>query len=106
MSEFNSADIEKIATFINESDNIKTEFEEIIKEFKRINKDLLASWKGEGADAYKKETDHILEKIDSVDTVLDELTTGVITDIRDNYSELDRQLGEFNENPYEEGEEE
>ena len=72
----------------------------IKKEFQRINKELLSGWKGVGADAYKYETDHILEKIGSVDDVLEMINNSAVKDIRDNYSKLDDDLAEFNKNPY------
>ncbi len=101
-SKFVYADITKIANFIEKSDEISQEFSDIKKEFKRINEELLKVWKGEGADAYKYETDHILEKIGSIDDVLDALNTSVFADIRDNYSSVDDELGDYNRNPYEE----
>ena len=67
---FVSADTTKIANFEKQSAEVITEFATIKNEFNRINKELLASWKGVGADAYSTETAHILEKIGSVEDVL------------------------------------
>ena len=53
-----------------------------------------------GAEAYKYETDHIFEKIGSIDDVLDVINNSAVKDIRDNYSKLDDELAEFNKNPY------
>ena len=64
-----------------------------------INDTLLRKWKGEGADAYKKETDHILENIGGIKDVLDGINNSAIKSIRDEYSKLDEELGEFNRNP-------
>ena len=86
---------EKSAAAIKEFDAIKTEFN-------RINKDLLATWKGVGADAYKLETDHILEKIGSIKDVLDTMNNDTIKEIKKQIKEFDEQLGENNKNPYEE----
>lgn len=99
-TKFVKADITKIGNFIDKSDKISQEFSDIKKEFNRINEELLKYWKGEGAEAYEKETKHILEKIGSVDDVLESLCTGVLADIRENYSSVDEELGEYNRNPY------
>lgn len=99
-AKFNSADTSKIAQFEKGSKKVCAEFKAIKKEFQRINKDLLSGWKGVGAEAYKYETDHIFEKIGSIDDVLDVINNSAVKDIRDNYSKLDDELAEFNKNPY------
>lgn len=96
---FVSADIEKLVKFENESAEVIKEFNSIKTEFGNINSALLKQWKGEGADAYKNETDHILEKIGGVEDVLKGINEGVVKDIKDNYMLLDEQLAEFNRNP-------
>lgn len=104
-SAFVSADTTKIAEFEKQSAEVIREFTAIKDEFGRINSDLLGAWKGSGANAYKYETDHILEKIGSVEDVLNAINESVVKDIRSTYSEVDEQLGEFNRNPSsEEGE--
>lgn len=99
-AKFVSADTKKIADFEKKSKEVSKEFSEIKKEFERINKELLSAWNGVGADAYKYETDHILEKIGSIDDVLDAINNSAVKDIRTNYSQLDDELAEFNKNPY------
>ena len=96
---FVSADIEAIARFIDESPEVIKEFDSIKDKFNSINDTLLRKWKGEGADAYKKETDHILENIGGIKDVLDGINNSAIKSIRDEYSKLDEELGEFNRNP-------
>lgn len=96
---FVSADIEKLVQFQKESEAVIKEFNSIKTEFESINSTLLKKWQGEGADAYKDETDHILEKIGGVEDVLKGINEGVIMDIKDNYMSLDEQLAEFNRNP-------
>ena len=81
------ADIEKLVQFEKDSQVAKTDFDNIIKEFKRINEALLGKWQGAGANQYRKEVEHILEKIGSVGEVLDA------------YLQLDADLAAFNENP-------
>lgn len=104
-SAFVAADTTKIAEFEKQSAEVIREFTAIKDEFGRINSDLLGAWKGSGANAYKYETDHILEKIGSVEDVLNAINESVVKDIRSTYSEVDEQLGEFNRNPSsEEGE--
>lgn len=104
-SAFKSADTTKIAEFERQSAEVIREFTAIKDEFGRINGDLLGAWKGAGANAYKYETDHILEKIGSVEDVLNAINESAVKDIRNTYSEIDEQLGEFNKNPQsEEGE--
>ncbi len=97
--EFVSADIDKLVQFEKDSADAVKEFNAIKKEFESINTTLLNNWQGVGAEAYKKETDHILEKIGSIEDVLKTINEGVIKDIKDNYLKLDEELGEFNKNP-------
>lgn len=99
MSEFVSADISKISKFEKDSAETIAEFNSIIEKFDSINATLLRAWKGEGADAYKKETDHILENIGGIKDILDSINNGVVKDIKDIYTQLDNDLGEFNKNP-------
>ena len=104
-SAFQSADTTKIAEFERQSAEVISEFTAIKEEFGRINGALLGARKGSGAKAYKFETDHILEKIGSVEDVLNAINESAVKDIRSTYSEADEQLGEFNRNPHsEEGE--
>ncbi len=98
-SGFVSADIDKIAQFEKKSEEAITEFDAIKTKFDEINATLLGKWKGEGADAYKSETEHILEKIGGIKDILDGINNGVVKDIKDNYLKLDEQLSEYNRNP-------
>lgn len=99
-SAFVSADTIKIGEFEKESAEVIKEFDDIKREFERINRDLINSWKGVGADAYKYETDHILEKIGSVKDVLDAINESTVKGIRETYSQFDEEMGEFNKNPH------
>lgn len=96
---FVSADTSKIADFETQSAEAIKEFADIKAEFNRINRDLLIAWKGAGANAYQYETDHILEKIGSVEDVLKAINEGAVKNIRENYDKVDEELGEFNRNP-------
>lgn len=102
--EFVAADIAKISKFMTDSEEAITEFNSIKEKFNSINSNLLAKWKGQGADAYKKETDHILENIGGIKDVLDSINNGAVKTIVDEYSNLDEQLAEFNRNPQSEEE--
>ncbi|MBE6860606.1 MAG: hypothetical protein IKL31_10945 [Ruminococcus sp.] len=102
---FVSADTNKIAEFEEKSPEVISEFDAIKQEFKRINSELLSTWEGAGANAYKYETDNILEKVGSVEDVLKAINESVVKDIRSTYSSFDEEMGTFNMNPYsEEGE--
>ena len=103
MSAFVKADIEAIESFETISAEAIQEFADIQQKFRDINSDLLNTWEGDGADAYKKETDHILENIGGIKDVLDSINSSVIKDIKDNYNKLDEDLAEFNRNPPSEG---
>ena len=96
---FVSADIDKIARFEEKSAEAITEFDAIKVKFDEINSTLLGKWEGEGADAYRDETDHILEKIGGIKDILDGINNGVVKDIKDNYLKLDQELGDFNKDP-------
>lgn len=98
-SAFVSADIGKISEFERRSQEAITEYDAITTKFNEINATLLGKWEGKGADAYKNETDHILENIGGIKDVLDGLNNGVVKDIKENYNKLDTELGEFNRNP-------
>lgn len=98
-SGFVLADIVKISQFEQKSQEAIAEFDAIKEKFNEINATLLSKWKGEGADAYKQETDHILENIGGIKDVLDAINNGVVKDIKDSYLQLDAELGEFNRNP-------
>lgn len=93
------ADIEKLVQFEKDSQVAKTDFDNIIKEFKRINEALLGKWQGAAANQYRKEVEHILEKIGSVGEVLDAINEGAVKSARDAYLQLDADLAAFNENP-------
>lgn len=96
---FVSADIAKISKFMSDSAEVIKEFDAIKEKFNTINSTLLSKWKGDGADAYKTETDHILDNIGGVKDVLDSINNGAVKSIKDEYTNLDNQLAEYNRNP-------
>ncbi len=101
---FISADIGKINKFMSESAEAISEFDAIKDKFNSINSTLLSKWKGQGADAYKKETDHILDNIGGIKDVLDSMNNETVKSIVDEYTRADNELGEYNRNPPTEGE--
>ena len=98
-SGFVSVDISKISKFQSDSAEAIAEFSAIKSRFESINAVLLGKWEGKGADAYRQETDHILENIGGIKDVLDSINNSVIKDIKECYQQLDNDLGEFNRNP-------
>lgn len=102
MGAFIEADIEKLENFVSQSAEAVSEFKSIKEKFNQINSELLVSWKGNGADAYKKETDHILEKIGSLKEILDTINEDILSDVIEIYNQLDSDLAEFNKNPFSE----
>lgn len=96
---FVSADIGKISKFMSESAEAISEFDAIKEKFNSINTTLLSKWKGQGAEAYKKETDHILENIGGIKDVLDGMNNDAVKSIKEEYTKLDNELGEYNRNP-------
>jgi len=44
---------------------------------------LLSKWKGEGADAYRQETDNILANIGGIRDVLDAINNGAVKAIKE-----------------------
>ena len=92
---FISADTTKIAEFETQSTEAVKEFNSIKEEFRRINGDLLTLYRGVGADAYKDETDNILDKIQSIADTLNAISESMKC-IRSTYSDLDEQLAEYN----------
>ena len=95
-SGFVSVDISKISKFESDSAEAIAEFSAIKSRFESINAVLLGKWEGKGADAYRQETDHILENIGGIKDVLDSINNSVIKEC---YQQLDNDLGEFNRNP-------
>ncbi len=100
MGAFIEADIGKLEAFVDQSDDVITEFGNIKTEFNNINSTLLSKWEGNGADEYKFETDHILENLQNIKDVLDGMNE-TLNNIISSYNELDSELGEFNKNPSE-----
>lgn len=72
------------------------EFNSIIEKFNSINVTLLRAWKGEGADAHRTETNHILENIGGIKDILDNINNGAVKDIKDIHTQLDNDSVEFN----------
>jgi len=60
---------------------------------------LLSKWKGEGADAYRQETDNILANIGGIRDVLDAINNGAVKAIKESYLKLDEELGNLTETP-------
>lgn len=77
-SQFISADISKLSKFMSDSEEVIKEFDDIKEKFNSINSTLLDKWKGEGAQAYKIQTDHILENIGGIRDVLDSINNGAV----------------------------
>ncbi len=103
-SVFKSVDITKIAAFINKAPGLVDEFEKIKEDFNNVNSELLAIWVGEGADEYKQETDHILEKIGDLKTTIEAINSTTLADIRKQFSDADNELGKFNRQQASDGE--
>jgi len=98
-SKFVSADIDKLVNFKKESAEAIAEFASIKETFESVNETLLESWKGEGADSYKKQTRHILENIGSLEDILIKLNEDVVDSIIEAYNTVDNDLAEINRNP-------
>ena len=81
MADFVKADIGKLESFITDSEDAIKEFGDIKDEFDRINKDLLANWKGSGSSSYKQVSDHILEKVGGIQDVLNTINDCVVKDL-------------------------
>ena len=101
MAGFVSADIEKFVQFETQAQEAINEFDSIKDKFDDINSTLLRKWKGEGKDAYKQESDHIMENVGGIKTILDIICDSVIKDVKEAYLNLDEELKAFNENPSE-----
>lgn len=102
MGAFIEADIGKLEGVITKGQEIITEFNKIKSDFETINSTLLSNWKGYGADAYKYETDYIMENLVNVEEVINSINDSAINDIIDNYNKLDEELGDFNIDPSQE----
>ena len=98
-NDFISADTSIISKFKSDSADAIETFDSIKEGFDSINKELLKVWKGKGADAYRKETDHILENVGGIKDVLDAINEGAVGSVWEEYSKLDEELAEFNKNP-------
>ncbi|WP_295153718.1 hypothetical protein [uncultured Ruminococcus sp.] len=95
-SVFIKVDTAKITAFLTKAPTLVEEFENIKKDFEKINSDILGEWQGEGADEYKYETDHILEKIGDLAATIKEITEGTLTSVRDEFVKQDTEIGNYN----------
>lgn len=95
---FKRIDVSKLESFVTESKEAITEFSKIREEFNRINNALMAEWEGSGKSAYKNVTDHIFEKIGSIEAALNEINNNVLTDIIAHYNSLDKDLADYYNN--------
>lgn len=99
MGNFISADLTIVESFIQQSSEMVTRFNNLKDRYETINETLLGKWEGHGADAYKYETDHILENIGGIGDILKSINEDVLNSILSSYSQIDEELGEFNQNP-------
>lgn len=91
-----SVDMVEFSKFLEDSPKLVEEFENIKKDFNKVNEDLLKVWVGEGADEYKYETDHILEKIGDLKAIIEAINITTINEIRQKFSDADAELAKFN----------
>ncbi|EXM40000.1 hypothetical protein RASY3_10050 [Ruminococcus albus SY3] len=91
---FKVVDTTEISKLQTKAQQLVQDFEDLKTEFNRINGALLDTWEGEGADEYKYETDHILEKIGDMNSAVDALNTDGISNVRQSISDMDAELGE------------
>lgn len=101
MPDFIRCDIDKMQEFIKYREEAKTEFLEIRKEYSTINNELLAKWKGKGAEEYRKLTQHITDNVGTIADVLDTIVDNVLVDIVAFYEEADKEIAEYNRNAIE-----
>ena len=99
MSGFISANIDKFVQFETQAQEAITEFQSIKDDFDDINSTLLGKWEGAGKDAYKQESDHIMENVQGIETILNTICDTVIKSVKDSYLNLDEELGALNKNP-------
>ena len=91
---FKVVDTTEISKLQTKAQQLVQDFEDLKTTFNTINETLLKSWQGEGADEYKYETDHILEKIGDMNSAVDALNTDGISNVRQSISDMDAELGE------------
>lgn len=92
---FIKADIGAVSTFETDSSSAKEEFKSIQNDFKNVNSTLLAKWVGQGANAYKDETDDILERCGEIAGTLDAIIEATAK-IKQQYLDTDEALKQEN----------
>lgn len=93
------ADLVLFEKFKNDSADAISEFKQIKTDYETLNTNLMKQWKGQGAEAYKLQADHIMENIGDFETNLNTLNEEVVQVILDEYSKVDEELAAINLNP-------
>jgi uncharacterized protein YukE len=88
---FIKADIGAVSNFEADSATAKTEFSDIKTDFADINSTLLSKWIGKGANAYKDETDDILERCGEISGTLEAIIEATAK-IKQQYLDTDEAL--------------
>ena len=74
------------------------EYNSIDKDYKTIVDTLLKEWKGNGADAFKSDSEKVKKNLVGIHDVL-KSAFDILVDCREVIKECDTSLGEYNENP-------
>lgn len=91
-------DTKAFDTFISESGSLVQRYREINNEYDAIVRTLLDVWKGEGADAFRRDAFTVKGNIAGIYDILKTMCD-TLTDCRQVFSEADQSLGAYNRNP-------
>lgn len=81
-------------------DEILRSYDKINTEYARIEKALLANWKGRGADAFKKDSRAVRTNLVGLNDILKTMCD-TLADCKDIFAQCDSELGKYNSDPKE-----
>ena len=81
-----------------EKERILSEYNSIDRDYKTIVDTLLREWKGQGADAFKSDSEKVKRNLSGLHDVL-KTAFDTLDDCLEIFKECDTGLGEYNKNP-------
>lgn len=98
MSEYVVLDTRAFDEAIAKKDGLIRSYTELNIEYDRIVDELMANWKGRGADAFLKDASTVKTNIVGIFEIL-KIMCDTLTDCKTIFAECDTALGEYNRNP-------
>lgn len=97
MAAYNLLDTQAFDNFINSQKSLRERYNSIVNDYNSIVKELLDSWKGKGADAFREDSEKVASNIVGIQDILNTMCD-TLRDCRDIFEECDTSLGNTNKN--------